>query len=139
MRTLSEAGIPTGVSVAPIIPGLNEEAIPEVLKRARDAGARDATYILLRLTGNIESVFLERMAEAFPDRIRKITNRIREVRGGALTDGRFFRRHAGQGTYWDMIEQLFETGRRKAGFSDMKGPDKKDTFRRPQSGQTTLF
>ncbi len=139
MRTLSDAGIPTGVSVAPVIPGLNEKTIPEVLKLARDAGAQDATYILLRLTGNIESVFLERMAKAFPDRIRRMTNRIREVRGGALTDGRFFRRHEGQGTYWDMIEQLFELGRRKAGFSDVAGPSARDTFKRPPSAQTTLF
>ena len=139
LRMLSEAGIPTAVSVAPVIPGLNDEAIPEILQRAREAGAKDATFILLRLSGSVEPVFLERMAAAFPDRIKKITNRIRQVRGGAMTDTRFFRRQEGQGTYWQMIERLFELGRRKAGFPDHDGMPVPQTFRRPGYEQTALF
>lgn len=137
MRLLSEAGIPTGISVAPIIPGLNEEAIPEVLSRAKAAGAASATWSLLRLPGNVESVFLERMRAAFPDRMSKIMHRIQEVRGGALSETEFFKRHYGTGTYWRCLEQLFEVARRRAGFvqDDMPVPQ---TFRRP-GAQQSLF
>lgn len=140
MAALSQAGIPTAISIAPIIPGLNEDDIPELLARARHAGATDATFVLLRLSGNVEPVFLERMAAAFPDRIKKITNRIREVRSGKLSEGDFFKRHQGEGTYWQMIEQLFEVGRRKAGFPrDDETHPIPDTFRRPGLEQTRLF
>ncbi len=137
MRILSEAGIPTGISVAPIIPGLNEDAIPELLSRAKAAGATTATWSLLRLSDNVEAVFLERMREAFPDRISKIIHRIQEVRGGALSDAAFFSRHHGSGTYWRCIEQLFELGCRRAGFASDDRPVPQ-TFRRPQA-QQSLF
>ena len=137
MRMLSEAGIPTGISVAPIIPGLNEQAIPEILSRAKQAGATSATWSLLRLPGHVEQVFIERLCEAFPDRVSKIMHRIREVRGGALSDAEFFSRHHGRGTYWRCIEQLFELGRRRAGFMSDELPVPQ-TFRRP-TGQQSLF
>ncbi len=139
MKTLSDAGIPTGISIAPIIPGLNDNAIAELLERAHHAGACAATYSLLRLSGSVESVFLERMREAFPDRIGKITNRLREVRGGALTEGRFFRRQVGQGSHWEMIEQLFTLSRRRAGFSEDHAMEIPQTFRRPRGEQMPLF
>ncbi len=137
MRILSEAGIPTGISLAPIIPGLNEEAIPEVLSRAKAAGAASATWSLLRLPGNVESVFLERMRAAFPDRMSKIMHRIQAVREGALSEAKFFKRHYGTGTYWHCLEQLFEVGRRRAGFVPDDSPVPQ-TFRRPEA-QQSLF
>lgn len=139
MKALSDAGIPTGISIAPIIPGLNDDHIPELLVRAREAGARTATFILLRLSGSVEPVFLERMREAFPERIAKITNRIREVRGGKLTESEFFTRHEGTGTYWTIIEQLFEVAKRKAGFPDEETDSVPMTFRRPGVEQGVLF
>jgi DNA repair photolyase len=139
MRRLSEAGIPTAISIAPIIPGLNEDDMPELLTRARDAGASAATFILLRLSGNVESVFLERMAQAFPDRIAKIVNRIKEVRGGTLSESRFFTRHTGQGAYWHVIERLFKVGYTKAGFCEDWIRPIPNTFRRPGSVQMGLF
>src|SRR5881628_3696306 len=75
----------------------------------------------------------------YPDRIKKMTNRIREVRGGKLSDSGFFTRHQGQGTYWKVIEQLFELGRRKAGFPDEDDRPIPNTFRRPGPEQTRLF
>nr|MBP6205536.1 radical SAM protein [Nitrospira sp.] len=137
MRILSEAGIPTGISVAPIIPGLNEEAIPELLSRAKSAGATSATCSLLRLPGHVETVFLDRMREAFPDRISKIIHRLQEVRGGQLSEGGFFSRHHGNGTYWRCVEQLFDVGRRRAGFVEEDRPVPR-TFRRP-TAQQSLF
>jgi DNA repair photolyase len=139
MKALSEAGISTGISIAPVIPGLNDESMPGLLERARAAGARTATFSLLRLSGSVEPVFLERIKEAFPDRFAKITNRLREVRGGRLSESAFFDRHHGRGTYWQMIEQLFEVARRRAGFDEDVEDVIPDTFRRPGGAQTALF
>ena len=139
MKALADAGISTGISIAPVIPGLNEDDIPELLRRARQAGAYTATHVLLRLSGNVEPVFLERMKEAFPERIGKITSRVREVRGGALTEGEFFRRHTGEGVYWDMIEQLFSMAKRRAGFAGEDASTIPSTFRRPGREQASLF
>ena len=139
MQALAEAGIPTGISIAPIIPGLNDEDIPELLERAHDAGALTATYSLLRLSGSVEPVFLERMKVAFPDRFSKIVNRLRETREGQLTDTAFFTRHQGRGTYWHMIEQLFTVAKRKAGFDEADASGIPQTFRRPGGVQTALF
>lgn len=139
MARLSDAGIPTGLSIAPIIPGLNDEDIPDLLHRARQAGARQAMHTLLRLSTSVESVFIERMAEAFPERIGKITHRIKEVRGGAMSDSAFFSRHHGQGPYWNAIERLFEVAKRKAGFEESDDDHVPATFRRPGREQARLF
>ena len=139
MKVLSEAGISTGISIAPVIPGLNDEAIPELLERAWAAGARMATFSLLRLSGSVESVFLDRIKEIYPDRFSKIINRLREVRGGQLSEAAFFDRHHGSGIYWQMIQQLFEVARRRAGFDEDVEDVVPDTFRRPRGAQTTLF
>ena len=136
---LADAGIPTGLSIAPIIPGLNDDDIPELLDRAYGAGARTATYSLLRLSGSLEPVFLDRIGEAFPERIGKITNRLREVRGGTLTESRFFTRQAGQGPYWEVIEQLFALAKRRAGFPEDNMSAIPQTFRRPGVEQGSLF
>jgi DNA repair photolyase len=139
MATLANAGIPTGISLSPIIPGLNDEDVPDLLARAKQAGAVQAMATLLRLSGSVEPVFMERMAAAFPDRITKITNRIRQVRGGAISEGTFFKRHQGTGPYWTMIERLFEVYTRKAGLSVLRDDTVPATFRRPGSEQTALF
>jgi DNA repair photolyase len=139
MATLANAGISTGISLSPIIPGLNDEDVPNLLARAKHAGAVEAMATLLRLSGPVESVFMERMAAAFPDRITKITNRILDVRGGSISEGAFFERHRGVGPYWAMIEQLFEVFRRKAGLSAFHDKAVPATFLRPGIEQTALF
>ena len=139
MATLANAGIPTGISLSPIIPGLNDEDVPDLLARAKQAGAVEATATLLRLSGPVVPVFMERMAAAFPDRIAKITNRIQDVRGGAINESAFFDRHRGAGPYWAIIEQLFEVSRRKAGLSALDRVAIPHTFRRPGIEQTNLF
>jgi len=139
MATLANAGIPTGISLSPIIPGLNDEDVPDLLARAKQAGAVEAMATLLRLSGSVEPVFMERITAAFPDRITKITNRIREVRGGAISEGAFFERHCGAGPYWAMIEQLFEVSRRKLGLSTLRNEAVPATFRRSGIEQATLF
>ncbi len=139
MKTLADAGISTGISIAPIIPGLNEDMIADLLDRAHEAGACTATSSLLRLSGSVEPVFLDRMGQAFPERIGKITSRLREVRAGLLTERRFFRRQVGQGSYWEMIERLVALSKRRAGFSDDQAMDIPRTFRRPGGEQVSLF
>ncbi|GMV50729.1 MAG: hypothetical protein NBKEAIPA_01070 [Nitrospirae bacterium] len=137
LRLLSEAGIPTGISIAPIIPGLNDNAMPALLTRAKEAGATTATFSLLRLPGNVQTVFLERMREAFPERVAKIVHRLQEMRQGRLSDSAFFSRHEGIGTYWKCLEKLFEVSYRRAGFRSV-GEAIPHTFRRHEA-QQSLF
>ena len=139
METLAKAGIPTAVSIAPVIPGLNEQDIPKILVRAREAGAQDATFILLRLNDNVEHVFVEHMTKHFPDRIQKILSRLKEVRQGQTGERIFFKRHHGQGTTWEIIAQLFEQTYRKLNFPNDEKRPIPVTFKRPGPTQLTLF
>ncbi len=104
---LRAAGVPVGVAIAPVIPGLNDEDIPEILDRAHAAGATRAFLTLVRLSGEVEPVFLARIREAFPDRAGKIERAIRETRGGKLSRAGFGERMRGTGPRWAAIEQLF--------------------------------
>lgn len=108
VRRLSEAGIPVGVMVAPIIPKLNDSEIPRLIELAALAGASTAGYVPLRLPGNVLPVFLGRLREAFPLRAAKVTAFIRDIKGGRLNDPRFGHRMRGQGVYWDGVKRLFE-------------------------------
>ena len=139
MRRLHDAGVPVGVGIAPIIPGLNDMQIPRILERARQCGARHAFMTLLRLSGQTLPVFDERLEQAFPQRARKVRNAILELRGGTMNDSRFGARHVGTGARWKAIEQLFETHMKRLGYEGGRrsesGPS---TFRRPR-GQLELF
>jgi DNA repair photolyase len=139
LEKLAKAGISTAVSIAPVIPGLNEHDIPQILSRARDAGAQHATYILLRLNDNVEQVFRERMTHHFPDRIQKILSRLKEVREGEVGERTFFKRHVGEGKTWDVIAQLFDSTYRKLGFQNIPETPIPSTFRRPGLTQLSLF
>ncbi len=142
MRRVADAGIPTGVSFAPLIPGLNDQDIAAVLERARDCGARYATRILLRLPGSTRDVFLQRLHTALPERAARVENRLREVRGGKWSESRFFARSHGEGVYWDMILKQWQVHKRRLGFDggrNRETPDVRDTFRRPGVVQGSLF
>lgn len=144
LRMLSEAGIRTGVGIAPVIPGLNDSHIAPLLERAKAAGARSAFLILLRLSGQTLPVFEERLAEAFPDRAKKIWNAIQEMRGGKRNETRFHDRMVGRGARWEAIEALFEAQCRRLGLNTRADDDEDDSgeepspFRRPSS-QGALF
>ena len=139
MSQLSQAGIPTAISIAPVIPGLNEQDIPNLLHQARQAGATEATYILLRLNGNVEQVFLERMKHHFPERLSKISNQLRQMRKGKLSEQAFFQRHRGQGATWETVEQLFNLNYKKAGYPLLAESPIPNSFRRPGPSQLPLF
>ncbi len=117
IRRLSQAGVPVGVNVAPVIAGLNDEEMAEVLERARAAGASEAAYILLRLPGNVKEVFDARVREALPLRAERIIARTREVRSGHRSDPRFGTRMTGEGVYAESIARLFTVTARRLGFS----------------------
>jgi DNA repair photolyase len=141
LRLLSDAGIDTAVAVAPIIPALNDEQIPEILERARDAGAKHAFKILVRLPREVGPIFEERLAEAFPLKHRRVMNAIRDVRGGRDNDGRFGSRMVGAGPRWAAIEQLFRTQCKRLGLDTR--PGEKPTERtsqpsRPRGAQLPL-
>ena len=141
LRILSDAGIRTGIGIAPVIPGLNDSDIATLLERARDAGATGAFLILVRLSGQTLPVFEERLAEAFPDRARKIWHAIEEMRGGKRNETRFHDRMVGSGPRWEVLEALFEAQCRRLGLNTDPGEDADDepaASRRP-SPQSELF
>ena len=139
VRILSEAGLPVAVNVAPVIPGLNEADIPQILKKARECGAIRAWMTLLRLPGNVKTVFLERLKAAYPLRYEKIVRRIREARDGKLYNSRFGQRMRGTGTYWESIEKIFETYCGKLGFNRNEPQKSKPGFRRPTRQKELAF
>lgn len=130
IRRLAAAGIPVGVMVAPIIPGVSDEGLALVLEAAREAGATTAGYVLLRLPGSVKEVFEARVREALPLRAEKILHRVRETRGGKLYDARFGVRGRGEGAYADAIAAVFEGCARRLGF-DEETWERPSTFRRP--------
>jgi DNA repair photolyase len=116
VRRLAEAGVPVGVGIAPLIPGLNDAAVAEILERAHAAGARDAFMVLLRLPAEVKPVFIERLRETFPQRADKVLHALREMREGRLNRSEFGARMRGAGARWQAVEQLFEAQCRKLGF-----------------------
>lgn len=115
VRRLAEAGVPVGVFVAPIIPGLNDKDVPKILEQAAAAGATSASYTALRLPGSVEGVFVKRLREVLPLRADRVLNRLRDIRGGKLSDSRFGARMRGSGPYWDSVRDLFEMSKKRYG------------------------
>jgi len=141
MEILAQAGVPVGIGVAPIIPGLNDSDIPGLLKEAKRCGASFAFHTLLRLPGSVKAVFFRRLQETLPLRAARIEHRIREVRDGALYDSRFGHRHQGQGNYWESIEQLWALWVRRTGFDVDEEEEESpapSTFQRPTLPQPQL-
>ncbi len=144
MRALADAGVPVGVALAPVIPGLNDSQIAEILERAKESGATFAFRVMLRLPAEVKDVFLERLKGAYPDRYNKVVHAVMEMRGGKLYDSRFGARGRGSGERWDAIEWLFDLTCKRLGLNvrdEMKHPEPPLTFTRPvqKGGQMELF
>lgn len=118
LRALSDAGIPTGIGIAPMIPGLNESDIPELLERAKEAGAKHAFMTLLRLPAEVLPVFRERLSEALPERAKKIESAILDMRGGKMNDSTFGHRMSGSGPRWEAVERLFDIHCKRLGLAE---------------------
>ena len=138
VEALAKAGIPVGVLVAPIIPGLNDHEIPAVLEEAGKAGAGWAGMEILRLPLTVAPIFQDWLERNEPGKKAKVLDRIRAIRGGKLNDPRFGARMWGQGIFAEQIRQMFRVGCRKAGLSE-DGPELSvAAFRRPPGSQLEL-
>jgi len=139
LKGLSDAGIPTGVMNAPLIPGLNHHEIPQVIRAAADAGAMGAGYTVVRLNGAIGEVFENWLFTNFPDRAKKVWNQISAMHGGKVNDSRWGVRKTGEGPYAKSIQQLFATSVKKY-LVGRKIPElATDKFRRNGMDQLQLF
>jgi len=107
IQRLSENGVPVRLMAAPIIPGLNSNEIPSVIKAAADRGALGAGFTIVRLNGSIAEIFTDWIHKAYPDRAEKVLNMIKACHDGKLNDSEYGRRMGGEGRLADSIHQLF--------------------------------
>ena len=139
IQALAEAGVPVRVLVAPTIPGLTDHEMPSIIQAAAKAGARNAGYVVVRLPHGVGELFEKWLEEHFPDRKKKVLNRIREMRGGKLNDPNFGSRMRGEGVFAEQIKSMFKLACRKAGIEGV-GPELSiAAFRRPSGPQLSLF
>jgi len=140
IETLAKAGIPVRVMVAPVIPGLTDHEMPAILQAARNAGARDASWVMLRLPFAVKELFEDWLGRHFPERREKVLGRIREVRDGKLNVAEFGERMRGTGEIATQISALFQAAKKKSGFPCDLPPLSTAAFRRPDPhGQLGLF
>jgi len=128
---LAQAGVPVGVMVAPVIPGLNDAEIPRILEAAARAGASNASWVLLRLASPLDELFTHWLARHYPEKRDKVLNRIRETRSGRLNDSTFGKRMRGEGEYARQIALLFEASARRHGLAAPLPPLQTASFKRP--------
>jgi DNA repair photolyase len=139
MRALADAGVPVGVMVAPVIPGLTDHEIPEILKAAAEAGATSAGYVMLRLPHAVKDVFVDWLDRHAPGKKARVLSRVREMRGGELNVSEWGKRMRGEGLWADQIAALFGAGVKRAGLSMQAAALSTEHFRRPGGMQMDLF
>ena len=140
IETLARAGVPVGVMVAPLIPGLNDHEMPAILEAAADAGARFAGFTVVRLPFAVKELFVAWLERHFPERKEKVLGRLREMRGGKLNESRFHARMRGEGEYAAQLRALFHATARKVGIDTRQPELSTGAFRRPPAGpQLGLF
>jgi DNA repair photolyase len=133
LRTLADAGIPVGVNLAPVVPGLTDEEMASILEAAADAGATWAGYILLRLPHGVKGLFVDWLEAHVPERRERVLHRLRDAYGGALYDPAFHVRGKGRGPYAEQLRQLFRVTSRRLGLGKMPVLSAA-AFRRPARG-----
>ncbi|GEK71499.1 MULTISPECIES: PA0069 family radical SAM protein [Halomonas] len=137
IERLTDAGVPTGVLVSPVIPGLTDHELERLLDAARAAGAMEARWMLLRLPREVAPLFEDWLAQHYPDRAAKVMSLIRQCRGGQDYDARFGHRMRGQGVFADLLDQRFRQAYRRLDFPGLPALDT-DAFRPPRR-QGDLF
>lgn len=139
VEELARAGVPVGVLVAPVIPGLTDHEMPAILAAAGRAGARYAGYIPVRLPHGVAPLFEQWLGRHFPEKKDKVLGRIRALRGGRLNDPRFNSRMRGEGPFAALLRDLFRLSCERAGIVG-RGPELSTAaFRRPGGSQPHLF
>jgi DNA repair photolyase len=136
---LASAGIPVGVIVAPVIPGLTDHEIPRILEAVAAAGAQRVSFLVLRLPHGVAPLFEDWLERHYPARARKVLARIRDLRGGRLNDPQFGSRMRGEGPFAAQIEQLFEISARRAGLARGRFTLSTKSFRPAPEPQLELF
>lgn len=131
IETLARAGVPVGVSVSPVIPFLNEPELERILAQARDAGARRAFSIVLRLPWEVNPIFQRWLDEHVPERAARIMARVREMRGGRDNDARFHSRMTGQGVWAELLRQRFDKACARLGLNRERFELDRTRFRPP--------
>ncbi|MDD1619999.1 MAG: PA0069 family radical SAM protein [Methylococcaceae bacterium] len=139
LSRLREAGVPTGVMMAPLIPVLNDHELEDIIKAAHEAGALSAEYILLRLPLEVADLFEEWLRRYYPLKADHVMNRVKESRGGKTYDAAFHQRQRGGGNYADLIGQRFRLIRKKLGLDRPQPPLRSDLFRKPSAGGQMSF
>jgi len=145
LRNLAQAGVPCGVMVAALIPGLNDKTLEEVLEAASAAGAAEAAYVIMRLPNELKELFKEWLAAHYPERAGHVISIVRQMRGGRDNDPRFGSRMTGTGAFAELIEKRFDIACRRFGLNGHgagRKPPSLDCsrFRPPcAAGQMPLF
>jgi DNA repair photolyase len=141
IKALVDAGVPTSVMVAPIIPGLTDAEIERILAAARAAGALHAGYVLLRLPLELKEVFRSWLGVEFPDRAKRVIHLLRSMYNGTDYDSTFGHRQRGAGPYADQIGSRFRLAVKRLGMNDERAPLRVDLFERPvlSGGQYSLL
>jgi DNA repair photolyase len=138
LRRLAEAGVPTTVMVAPVIPALNDAEIERILDAAAHAGVKEASYVLLRLPLEVRDLFREWLLANYPDRYRHVFTLIRDMRGGRDYDSQWGTRMKGTGPMAWMIGRRFEIACDKLGLNKRRSRLTTSQFVRPQRGSEQL-
>src|ERR1019366_7091351 len=138
ISALAKAGIPTGVLVAPVIPGLTDHEMPAILEAAAAAGATFAGHTMLRLPHAVAPLFEEWLTRHFPEKKEKVLNRIRAVRGGKLNNSEFGSRMRGEGIFAEQISRMFHVACRRPGGLDHEPELSSASFRSPGGAQLEL-
>lgn len=139
IETLSQAGVPVNVMVAPVIPVLTDPELESILQAAARAGACSAAYMLIRLPLEIADLFEEWLRAHFPDKADHVLNRIRDTRRGRANDPRFSKRMSGEGIFAELIGNRFRIALRKTGLDRRNVPPLDTTLFRDQPQQMELF
>jgi DNA repair photolyase len=140
IKTLAENNIPVGVMTAPIIPGLNSQEIPALIKTAADHGASGAGFTIVRLNGSIAEIFEDWIRKAFPDKADKVLHMIAACHNGKLNDSKFGTRMRGEGEIAESIRSLFKLSCKKYFKESEFAPLNHDAFvRNPDNKQLKLF
>jgi DNA repair photolyase len=139
IRILSAAGVNVGVLAAPMIPGLNDHELVNIIGEAVRAGAKFAGYVPLRLPFAVKELFETWLEQHFPEKKDKVLNRIRAMRGGKLNDPNFGSRMQGEGIFAEQLSKMFEVARRKAGLSEEHSQLSIAHFRPPGGVQMQLL
>ena len=139
IRELANAGVPVGVIVSPVIPGLTDHELPAIVNAAAEAGARFAGMVPLRLPYAVKDLFQQWLEQHMPDRKEKVLAQIRAMHGGKLNDSDFGTRMTGQGILAEQMAKMFAVACRRAGFPE-RGPQLSTAaFRRPSGPQLELL